>query len=80
MLIRNLASDETGIWRIVFKPDYRSLYVEFVMSGPGRRRRLRMNSHEFLRVLPVKGELHQQAMDEFVKLISGLFDPAADRN
>jgi hypothetical protein len=29
MLTRNLASDETGTWRMVFKPDHRSLYVEF---------------------------------------------------
>jgi hypothetical protein len=33
MLTRNLASDETGTWRIVFTPEERHLYIEFKRVG-----------------------------------------------
>jgi hypothetical protein len=74
MLIRNLASDETGTWRIVFTPEERHLYIEF--KRVGRRSNVRdwITFDDFLQANTPKDGLHQQALDRLIELVIRMLD------
>lgn len=71
MLIRNLASGETGTWRIVYLPDERHLYVGFWHRGRRRPSTIddEFTMEDFLEVYPPESELHQQALERLVVMV-----------